>query len=320
MTRARTVFMFSGQGSQYFHMGRELWDGHGVFRRAMLELDAMAQAELGCSVVEQIFQSSKTKADRFDRTLYTHPAIFMVEYALAQTLAAEGIRPDVVVGSSLGELTAATVAGALGPRAAIAAVIQQAKAIEGCCPPGSMLAVLDDPRLHQEIEPLRAMTLVSVGFDRHFVLSAGAARVREAESYLRSRALVYQVLPVSHGFHSPQIDAAERGFAECQRRCTLGVPTIPFVSSVTGGFLDDFGDDYFWRVARRPILFREATAALERSGGGLYLDLGPAETLGNLVKYNLRPDSPSRTMGVISPFGAELRRLERVVALARGPQ
>ena len=312
--------MFSGQGSQYFQMGRDLWEGHRVFRRAMLEMDAMVEAELGCSVVEQIFQVSKTKADRFDRTLYTHPAIFMVEYALVQALAAEGVRPDVVVGSSLGEITAAAVAGALDLRAALAAVVWQARVIEASCAPGGMVAVLDDPRLHDAMEPLRAMTLVSVGFDRHFVLSSDAAAVREADRFLRCRDVVYQVLPVSHGFHSPQMDPARRGFADCQSRWALGTPAIPVVSSVTGGFLDHFGEDYFWRLARRPILFREALAALESSGGGLYVDVGPAETLGNLVKYNLGANSPSRTVGVISPFGGEMRRLELAVALARGLQ
>src|SRR6266571_5342822 len=100
----RTVFMFSGQGSQYYQMGRQLFDENPVFREWMMRLDALAHAATGRRVVNAIYGSGK--AEIFDQTSLTHPAIFMVEFALAQCLIAQGTRPDMTLGSSLGSFAA----------------------------------------------------------------------------------------------------------------------------------------------------------------------------------------------------------------------
>ena len=90
---ARTVFMFSGQGSQYFQMGKPLFEGNAVFRHWMIRLDGLAREISGKSVIDAIYSSGK--AEVFDRTLLTHPAIFMIEYSLARCLMHEGVKPDL---------------------------------------------------------------------------------------------------------------------------------------------------------------------------------------------------------------------------------
>ncbi len=97
------VFMFSGQGSQYYHMGKELFKENTVFRQSMLEMDAIAARRIGTSIVEEIYHPGKRVSDPFDSILFSHPAIFMIEYSLYKVLEDRGIYPDYVLGSSLGE-------------------------------------------------------------------------------------------------------------------------------------------------------------------------------------------------------------------------
>src|SRR5688572_6962505 len=111
--RRRTVFMFSGQGSQYFHMGRALYERSDVFRAELDHLDALATPLVGQSVVRALYDERRSKADTFDRLALTSPAIFMVEWALARAVVEAGVRPDVVLGVSNGSFAAAVMAGAL---------------------------------------------------------------------------------------------------------------------------------------------------------------------------------------------------------------
>src|SRR5262245_62561009 len=146
-----TVFMCSGQGSQYFQMGRALYDGDDTFREWMIELDDIARGESGKSVIETLYSDAHCKGDPFDRTLLTHPAIFMVEYSLAQSLMRAGVRPDIVLGVSLGSFAAAAVAGFIDVEDALTAVARQAIALEEWCEPGGMIAVLADRRCLRRI-------------------------------------------------------------------------------------------------------------------------------------------------------------------------
>ena len=207
-----TVFMFSGQGSQYFHMGRELYDQHTSFRGWMLRLDEVARQSLDESVVEAVYSGARGKGDPFDRTLLTHPAIFMVEYSLAQILIQAGVIPDIVLGASLGSFAAAAVAGFIDVEDALKATIQQARVLEECCEPGGMAAVLADPALFAEDFLSGHSELAAVNFSSHFVVSARKTELAGIESALRKKQVGYQSLPVSFPFHSKWIDQAKAGF------------------------------------------------------------------------------------------------------------
>src|SRR5262245_12483749 len=116
------VFMFSGQGSQYYHMGSRLFANDITFRSRLLELDETVRTITGVSVLASVYDERVSKADVFERLALTHPAIFMIEVALAQTLVDRNLRPAVVVGVSMGAFGAAVIAGCLSPDSALAAV------------------------------------------------------------------------------------------------------------------------------------------------------------------------------------------------------
>ena len=119
------VFMFSGQGSQFFHMGRDLYESEPVFRRAMDSMDTIAGDMTGRSVVKEIYDPGKGKWDRFDDISLSHPAIFMVQAALVRTLAERGIVPDAVMGTSLGEFVGAALYGVMDFETGFKKVIRQ---------------------------------------------------------------------------------------------------------------------------------------------------------------------------------------------------
>src|SRR5687768_7603573 len=144
----KTVFMFSGQGSHYYHMGCKLFEAEPIFRKHMHELGEIVRSECGVSVVDELYNPKRRLFDPFWSLQLTHPAIFMVEYSLFKLLQAQGIVPDYVLGSSLGEVAAATIAGVLNETDALKLILQQAGIIENKCSAGRMIAVLHDMNVY----------------------------------------------------------------------------------------------------------------------------------------------------------------------------
>ena len=314
VTDTATVFMFSGQGSQYFQMGRELFEKNDTFRRWMVRLDATAQRSAGQSVIETLYSDAHSKGDPFDRTLLTHPAIFMVEYSLAQTLMEMDVWPDMVLGASLGSFAAAAVAGFLDVEDALSAVIRQARLLEEWCEPGGMIAVLADPALFAE-EPFRGRSeLAAVNFSSHFVVTAKQSELATIEAELKARAIGHQRLPVSFAFHSQWIDEARAPFVSFMQSVGRKPSRIPLVCCDETATVTGLSDDYLWNVVRRPIRFRETIAWLERQGTHRYIDAGPAGTLATFLKYVLPRTTSSTAHAILTPYGLDQRNLAAVSA------
>lgn len=310
----RTVFMFSGQGSQYYGMGKQLFEENKVFRHWMTRLDRLAHGLAGRHLVDAIYGGRIS--DVFAETALTHPAIFMVEYALAQCLIDGGIEPDLVMGASLGSFAAAAVAGQLDVEDALAAVLEQAAAFEATCEPGGMLAVLGPPALFDEYFIGSRSELAGVNFDSHFVVSARQAELHAIESGLNQRGITCQRLPVSFAFHSPAIDAARERFVNYMRCVPLRRGSLPLVCCAQGGEANAPAADYFWQVVRSPMRFRDALAHLERQGTHRYIDVGPAGTLATFVKYGLPASSASTAVALLTPYGRDGKNLAALLATA----
>ena len=309
MPVAPTVFMFSGQGSQYFQMGRELFEKNDTFRDWMLRLEEIARRLSGRSVIETLYSDVHGRGDPFDRTLLTHPAIFMVEYSLSQTLMHAGLWPDMVLGASVGSFAAAAVAGFIGVEDALTAVIQQAITFEECCEPGGMTAVLADPALFAEDFLSAGSELAAINFSSHFVISARRRELAKIEAVLKQQNLSYQRLPVSFPFHSQWIEEAKAPFASFMRSIPYKPGQLPLVCCDQVATLSSLSGDYFWNVVRRPIHFRETAARLERQGPYRYIDVGPAGTLATFLKYGLPATTRSTMRAILTPFGFDQKNL-----------
>lgn len=315
MPPANTVFMFSGQGSQYFQMGRRLYQDDDVFRRWMIHLDDFAREWCGESVIDVIH--SRGKAEAFDRTAHSHPAIFMVEYALARCLIERGVRPDLCLGASLGSFAAAAVAGHVSVEDAMQAVLAQAEAFEGHCERGAMIAILADPALYAQPFLSERSELAAVNFSGHFAVAAPQAALAPIEEELRARAISFQRLAVSYAFHSRWIEPAQAPFAAATAALPLGRGALPVVCCEQAAVLDELPQDFFWRVVRQPIRFGDAIAQLERSGPHRYLDLGPSGTLATFAKYLLPQGTRSTTQALMTPYGQDEKLMAAVLASAQ---
>ncbi|WP_437688410.1 ACP S-malonyltransferase [Sorangium sp. So ce176] len=311
----KTVFMFSGQGSHYYGMGRELFETHPVFRASLQSLDSLFQDLGGPSVLSEIYRGDRTAADWFDRLCFSHPAIFMIELALFEALKAEGIEPDCLLGASLGEYTAAAAAGVLSAEEVARCIAHQVKIIEALCPRGTMLAVLGDPRMFEREQVFRDNAeLAAINFDNHFVVSGLSDDVSRIVAWLDSARVMHQRLPVAYPFHSRWMDVAADPYRRHLASLTVRKPSAPVMSCETAGLVDVLEPAHFWRMVRAPIRFRDAVRALEEAenDGCLYVDLGPTGTLASFAKHNLKSGSRSEAITVLSPFSPGSKGLGRL--------
>jgi len=314
LTAKKVVFMFSGQGSQYFQMGQALFAQDAVFRDWMLRLDAIVRDCSGHSVIEALYAPERSKADNFTRMMLTHPAIFMVEYSLAQSLIHANVLPDITLGASLGSFAAAAVAGFVSVEDAATAVIRQATVIEACCEPGGMIAILASPRMYEEDFLRQHSELAGVNFASHFVVSSKLQQLDEIEKGLRERAITYQRLPVSFAFHSQWIERAREAHEPFMQAVQYQSGRLPLMCCERAELVTSLPNDYFWRIARNAIRFNDAVVQMERRGTYRYVDVGPAGTLATFLKYSLLPTSESTMHSVLTPYGNDLKNRTTLLA------
>jgi trans-AT polyketide synthase, acyltransferase and oxidoreductase domains len=313
----KTVFLFSGQGSHHFQMGLELFERDACFRATMQHADRVIRERCGESVLTALFAEGNTRDMPFNRLLHSHPAIFMVEYALAKSLIDAGVQPDMVLGASLGTFAAATVANCINPDDALLAVIEQAMVLEAHCEPGCMIAVMGEPERYLTPELLALCELGANNFAKHSVISLPERNVAAVETYLHRYGMAFQRLAVSFAFHSRWIDSAEQRYQEFLRTLQHRQGNLPIVCCATSKLLHALPISHFWSVVRDPILFLQTISLIESQESYRYIDVGPSGTMATFLKYALPIDSASQIHQVMSPFGSDMDRLTALTAISR---
>ncbi|MHA6884483.1 ACP S-malonyltransferase [Ralstonia pseudosolanacearum] len=327
--KSSVVFMFPGQGCQFYQMGRELYQNNAVFHRWMNELDTLIRAELGHSVIAEIYHDNHARSKVFDDIRLSHPAIFMIEYALGKTLIEQRIAPDYLLGTSLGELAAAALADVLPLPEAIRFVIGQGQLFHqrrSAATEGAMLAILSDASLYEQTPVLREHCDIAAYNANALIVVAGqSARIAEAERHLSGRDIVFQRLPVNQAFHSRHIDFLKPEVDALAGQLNFRRAQIPVISCHNTETLGQLTADHFWHTIRQPIRFSQTLVRIEREAAErgeslIYLDLGPSGTLANLIKQNIRDRQLPQIFPVLSPFGRDLEKFDEVLALGRALQ
>ena len=310
--------MCAGQGGQYFQMGQKFYQDNLTFYKWMHKLNDIAQVHLNESILSQIYQTQHPATEVFDKTIYTHPALFMTQYALYQVLLENQIEPDYVLGSSMGEFVSAAIAGVASVEEILDALINQAKILDENCAKGAMIAILkepdyyfDTPEIHERGE------LAGISFKRHFVVSGTSQSVEEIASFVRTAGVIHQVLPVTQGFHSQVIEPAAAPYQAWLAQQSYQDPMVPTISCVNACINTKLPQTHFWDAIRQPIQFKNTIEALEENDGYIYVDLSPSGTLANFVKNNFTKRSQSTCVALFSPLNNDssgLDKLKQIVA------
>lgn len=314
MERKPVIFMFSGQGSQHYQMGKPLYENEAVFRKWMDKLDTIVLDLTGVSIVHKLYYENKHISEPFDRLLYTHPAIFMVEYALAQVFIANGVEPNYVLGTSLGEYVAASISDVVAVEDILPCLIKQAQLIEEKCLAGGMTAIMNDTSVfYQKPIMYNQSEMAALNHKKHFVISGLVNSLQQIENHLKDQNILFQRIPVRFGFHSFWIDQVKDEFTTYVEKIKIRLPKIPIISCVKGQIINSLPQGYLWSVVRQPILFQEAIRYVENETSGLYFDLGPSGTLAHFLKHNRPLGSTSKSIPIMSGFQQDNLNLEKVL-------
>ena len=279
--RPAVQFLFSGQGTQRLGMGRSLAAAEPVFRDAFEQCCAFLRPILGRDPREVMWGED---ADLLERTEFAQPALFAVEWSLAQLLMAWGIEPAALAGHSIGELTAAAIAGVFSLADALALVAARGRMMQAM-PEGAMLAVaLAEAALGEWLE--KPVEIAAVNGREAAVVSGPADVVLALERRLNERGVAIRRLRTSHAFHSAAMAPAAAAFRAEVARVRLSPPTRPIVSNVTGTWLtaaEATDPDYWARQIRSPVRFGDNLRALADAGPAVRLELGPGHALAALA-------------------------------------
>ncbi|MEV0368830.1 amino acid adenylation domain-containing protein [Streptomyces sp. NPDC050636] len=288
----RLVFMFPGVGTQHPGMGRDLYDRHPVYRTALDRCSELFERSLGTDIRELLFPESgqeESAEEQLLRPSRNMAAIFATEYSLAVLLDSWGIRPDAVIGHSLGEYTASCVSGILSVEGAVKLVARRGELCDEL-PESAMLAVsLDMSTLADRLD--ERLTVAAMNGPRSNVVSGPIDAIREFQSTLDADGIRARQLPMKAGLHSPLVEPFMGQFARFAATVSTNAPRVPVVSNVTGDWLPKSGiiDLNYWaQHLRQTVQFEKGLTTLLDSADDntVLVEVGPGKTLTTLTRLH----------------------------------
>ena len=314
--RHAIAFIFPGQGSQYTGMTRQLYKRQPVFKQAINRCGAILDAELDVPLLDLLY--ADTASECLNQTAYTQPALFAVAYALAQLWRSLGVRPEAMIGHSLGEYVAACLAGVFSLEEGARLVATRGRLMQQMSP-GAMLAVsLSGEAVQPWLQ--EGVTLAALNAPEWSVVAGTVVAIDALERRLATTGISCHRLATSHAFHSPLMEPMLEAFGAALQQVTLHPPRLPFVSNVTGTWIrpEEAADPQYWvQQVRQPVQFAAGVRALQQDHEYLLLEVGPGTALGTLTRA-IRPRAATRTMLASLPPAHDADSEERYFLNALG--
>lgn len=286
-TAPRVAFLFPGQGAQTVQMAGDLYRSEPSFRQDLDDCAALVEHEIDVDIRDLLYGNPAESGEAetaLARTSIAQPTLFAVCFALARWWMDAGVRPTALLGHSVGELVCACLADVMSPATAIALVAARGQLMERC-PEGRMLAVaLSESAALELAGP--GIDLAAVNGPRQCVVSGEPAAIDALARKLAAAGVETATLRTSRAFHAAAMQPAADAFAARVRGVRLSPPTLPFVSNVTGRWIEDdeATDPTYWaRQLRQPVRFCDGLATLRSAGHRVLIEVGPGRTLSRLA-------------------------------------
>lgn len=279
--RPKLVFVFSGQGPQWWAMGRELWHSEPVFRDILEQCNQLFAPLANWSLLEELMADQSQS--RLAETEFAQPAIFALQVAVSALLKSWGVEPKAVVGHSLGEVAAAHVAGVLSLEDAVQIVFHRARLMQQGTGKGKMavvdLSLIEAERLLTKYEG--RLSIAAINSPSSIVISGEKTALEEVLHSLTQQQVFCQLLPVNYAFHSSQMEPFQSELVQLLSGINPNRSTIPIISTVTGLAQNgqDFDATYWGRNIREPVRFAAAIDYLVQKKYNLFLEISPHPVL-----------------------------------------